>query len=248
MFRNHFSMYNGVMLIIGHRGAAGEAPENTLEAIERGIRDDADMIEFDVQMTRDCIPILCHDPHLRRTHGKNIWISQHSYDKLCEIVGAYRPIPTLDQALKLCRGQVFVNIEIKTSRNISDTLNVIAKHYKSKKSQCEELLISSFKTKVLCEIRDNWPHAQLALLHTINPQKFILWHKRLNLAAVGFHRLHYNAFATKVAHDLGLFTYLYTVNRNDAVIRANRRDIDAVVTNYPARMVALAAKLNRDID
>jgi glycerophosphoryl diester phosphodiesterase len=54
-------------LILGHRGAAGVAPENTLEAFERGLNDGAHMIECDIHVTRDGVPVLIHDPDLERT-------------------------------------------------------------------------------------------------------------------------------------------------------------------------------------
>src|SRR5436305_10932156 len=54
-------------LIIGHRGAAAVAPENTLVSFERALRDGADGIEFDVRLARDCVPVVIHDATLRRT-------------------------------------------------------------------------------------------------------------------------------------------------------------------------------------
>ena len=53
--------------ILGHRGAAGVAPDNTLEAFRRGRDDGADMIECDIHVTRDGVPVLLHDPEVDRT-------------------------------------------------------------------------------------------------------------------------------------------------------------------------------------
>jgi glycerophosphoryl diester phosphodiesterase len=55
------------MLIIGHRGAAGLAPENTMAAIAAGIEAGSDMIEIDVRLTRDNQLVVIHDPRLVRT-------------------------------------------------------------------------------------------------------------------------------------------------------------------------------------
>jgi glycerophosphoryl diester phosphodiesterase len=57
--------------------------------------------------------------------------------------------------------------------------------------------------------------------------------RKLQLDAVGFHRLNINKFALDVANRFGLFTYAYTVNRPDAAIRLAQRGIDAVVTDRP---------------
>src|SRR4051812_17116518 len=56
-----------VPLIIGHRGAAAVAPENTLVSFEKALRDGADGIEFDVRLASDDVPVVIHDATLRRT-------------------------------------------------------------------------------------------------------------------------------------------------------------------------------------
>ncbi len=58
-------------LILGHRGAAGVAPENTLLAFERGLADGAHIIESDIHVTGDGVPVLIHDPDLDRTTNGN---------------------------------------------------------------------------------------------------------------------------------------------------------------------------------
>src|SRR5437764_1199743 len=57
-------------LIIGHRGAAAVAPENTLVSFERALRDGADGIEFDVRLASDNVPVVIHDPTLKRTGSR----------------------------------------------------------------------------------------------------------------------------------------------------------------------------------
>ena len=54
-------------LIIGHRGASAVTPENTIRAFKAAIEVGADGIEFDVQLSRDGIPVVIHDDNLRRT-------------------------------------------------------------------------------------------------------------------------------------------------------------------------------------
>ena len=67
------------MLIIGHRGAAGLAPENTIDAMAAGIAAGADMLELDVRLTRDGVPVVAHDNRLLRTHHQNESISHLTY-------------------------------------------------------------------------------------------------------------------------------------------------------------------------
>src|SRR2546428_13622015 len=53
--------------VVGHRGAAALAPENTIAAFEAGLRAGVDAIEFDVQRTADGVPVVLHDDTLDRT-------------------------------------------------------------------------------------------------------------------------------------------------------------------------------------
>jgi glycerophosphoryl diester phosphodiesterase len=81
------------LLIIAHRGASAELPENTLPAFERAIELDADAIELDVRADRDGRLVVTHDPPARS--------------------GTY---PTLEEALDLCRSRIPVMVELKTPR------------------------------------------------------------------------------------------------------------------------------------
>jgi glycerophosphoryl diester phosphodiesterase len=64
-------------LKIGHRGAAGEAPENTMASFDLGWRQGVDGIEFDVQLSSDDVPMVIHDARLARTTSGNGWVWEH---------------------------------------------------------------------------------------------------------------------------------------------------------------------------
>ncbi len=72
-------------LILGHRGASAVAPENTLAAFSRAIRDGADGIEFDVRLSRDGVPVVIHDGTLRRTAGIDGRVSQLTAAELQQV-------------------------------------------------------------------------------------------------------------------------------------------------------------------
>lgn len=226
------------MLIIGHRGAAGEQPENTISGIRHAIKSGADMVEFDVRLTKDKVPILAHDFHTFKMDKKINLVSRLTFDELKKrTAGSTSPIVTLEQALQECHNSIFANIEIKTLSAVRPSLDVIRAVYKTKKDR-SELLLSSLNPLVLRRIRKLQPDAQLGLVHYINPLEFIAWHRMLTLSAVGFHRLHINPVSIETAKKLGLFTYAYTVNRADAAKRLEARGVDAVVTDFPSRLLS----------
>lgn len=231
------------MLIIGHRGARGEKPENTIAALRAGMEGGADMLEFDIRLTRDKIPVLAHDSIMIRTHRKVNLIGQLTLDELQKrTAGSEYPVVTLEAALKETFGHILLNIEVKGYRAVGPVLDTL-KPYLKKKADWELVLFSSFNPLLLRKIRRKAPRASLALLHHINPLDFMTWQIPLRLSAVGFHRLHVSSFALAVAKKLGLFTYAYTVNRPDAAKLLAERGLDGIVTDYPTKFVAEREKL-----
>lgn len=233
------------MLVIGHRGARGEKPENTIAGLRAGIESGAEMLELDIRVTRDYVPVLSHDFHMLSHHKKLDFIARHKLTELTKrTAGSAYPIVTLDTALKECFGKVLLNIELKEYRAIKPMLEVL-KPYMKQKSDWELVVFSSFNPLLLRKIRHQAPQASLALLHYLNPLTFMAWHIPLRLSAVGFHRLHISAFSLAVAKKLGLFTYAYTVNRPDAAQYLVERGVDGIVTDYPTKFVAERERLKK---
>lgn len=214
------------MLIIGHRGAAGLAPENTLHALHVGADAGADILEFDVRLTKDNVPILAHDPIV-----SSQLISRHTLAELTE----KSPVTTLREVLDDFFGKVLLNIEIKQTSSVKAVYELLTL-YITRPEDWDNVMFSSFRPGALTELRQRSNRINLALLHHINPFTFMRLHKRLELSAVGFHRLHVNPIALAVAKELGLFTYVYTVDRPETALRFNHKGIDGIVTNYPDRI------------
>lgn len=220
------------MLVIGHRGAAGIAPENSLEAMRAGVKAGADMLEFDVRLTKDDIPVLTHDFHTLRTHRDTSIISHHTLAELQERTKK-QPLVPLSDVLDEFFGHILLNIEIKGRGTGKKVAELIASRYIKKTRDWDNIMFSSFRGSELSTIRRVNDHANLALLHSENPFIFIAYHRRLHLSAVGFHRLYVNPFALEIAKRAGLFTYAYTVNRPFTALHLAEQGIDGIVTDRP---------------
>ena len=226
------------MIIIGHRGAAGLAPENTLDAMQTGIDVGADMLEFDVQATRDKKLLVVHDSTLLRTHRKAHIVRWSNHESIKEATSKGHKIATLEEVLDLFFGKVLLNLEVKSRGAGKLVIALLQDKYITHPEDWQNILISSFKTTELKAIRKLTSHAELALLHARNPFLFMLYNRQLDLTAVGFNRLYVNSLALEVAKQLGLFTYTYTVNRTDAARKLHERGIDGIVTDNPKLMRA----------
>lgn len=224
------------MLIIGHRGAAGLAPENTLEALEAGYEAGADMLEIDVRLTRDKVLVMVHDAHTYRTHKKLSLISRRTYAQLLDITNG--DIVRLDEVLDVYFGRTMLNIELKNAGTGEALIKLLTTHYIATPSDWQKLIISSVWPLELLKVRKRSSAAQIALIHVENPFAFIAYQKALNLTAVGFYWRNTNKLAIEIAKKLGLFTYVYTVNSPKSLPKLQDKGIDGVVTDYPDKMYA----------
>lgn len=220
------------MLIIGHRGAGGLAPENTMAAMAAGITAGVDMLEFDVRLTKDQVPVAIHDGRLLRTHHLRDSVSSLTYEELAKIT-ASRPVPTLRQILDEYFGNVLLNIELKSRGSGQAVLALLESHYITKSKDWDNVIISSFKGNELLAIRRQAPKANLAMLHGENPFIFVAYQRFVQFTAVGFHRLYLNRFALEIAKKAGIFIYVYTVDRPKALPLLQGQGVEGVVTNYP---------------
>lgn len=220
------------MLIIGHRGAAGIAPENSLEALMAGKDTGADALEFDIHLTKDHIPVIIHDTSLWRTHHKHFTITDHTLAEL-QALHPSPAVPTLKEALATLTGSIQLNIELKdkgSGRIVLDELRSQANYTDIQKT----VLLSSFDPSELIDLRQADSEIRLALLQRYNPYAFVKM-DHAGLSAVGFYQFICPAHAVRLAKNRGLFTYAYTVNNRINFHRLERTGIDAIVTDFPNR-------------
>ena len=158
-------------IIVGHRGAAGLAPENTLAAIERGIEAGADMVEIDIHLTSDGYLIVCHDQTVDRTtdgEGRICDMTLAQIKRL-HVLNAWGQaidvsLPTLDEVLTLVSGRCRVLIEIKRTGSLyqgieQKLVNVIAAH-----NAQDWVVVQSFNDSVLFNLHHIAPELLLEKL------------------------------------------------------------------------------------
>ena len=109
--------------ITAHRGSSVKAPENTKSSIEYAINDHLDYAEIDAQETKDGVIVLTHDSNFKRTSGQdlNIWETNFKDIEALDVGSFLDPkfkgekVPTLDEIIKMSKGKIKLNIEIKLS-------------------------------------------------------------------------------------------------------------------------------------
>src|SRR5918911_2208376 len=88
--------------LVGHRGAAGLAPENTIKAFKKGLEVGADTVECDIQLSKDEELVVIHDHTLNRTTNKKGRVKDYTLEELKQLdAGEGEQIPTLSEVVDL---------------------------------------------------------------------------------------------------------------------------------------------------
>ncbi len=158
------------MKIIGHRGYSAKHPENTLAAFQGAMDVGADMIEFDVLLSKDSVPVIIHDETLNRTTNGKGKVVDFTLDQLKKLdAGKGEAIPTLEEVIQLAQKKIFLHIEIKSeavSHQIQNGVEELVLALIEKYDLQKNCIISSFASVPLFRIR--YMNSKIALAHTFD--------------------------------------------------------------------------------
>ena len=146
--------------VIGHRGAAGIEPENTLRSMKKAIDLGVDRIEIDVRVTKDKRLVVVHDETVDRTTNGQGYVKELAFDELRKLdAGKGEKIPTLEEALELTRGKVMLQIELK-AMEATDLVVHLIEEMKAEK----DVVITSFMQEALERVHELKPNLKTGFL------------------------------------------------------------------------------------
>jgi glycerophosphoryl diester phosphodiesterase len=252
-------------LIIGHRGSSAVAPENTIAAFARTMRDGADGFEFDVRLAGDGVPVVIHDSTLGRTGRQPGAVAQLSSAQLQQInVGlwfnqrhprAARPeydtetMPTLEQVFDLVQSQGTAQILYLEMKSDEDQSNPLAAAVVSLIQDChfrDRVIVESFNLDAIAEVKRLDSQIRTGALfepRLERPMSLLRKMKTVDLAvAAGADEiaLHHSLASRRVvdkALQAGLPVVVWTVDNPTWLKRALSMGITALITNDPANML-----------
>ncbi len=227
--------------IIGHRGASGEAYENTIEAFDLAVKQKADMIELDTHRTKDGHYVIYHDYEVKE-NGNKIKIAETTMDRLREVkLPNGEKIPLLKDVVEKYIPQIELNIEIKSEIRKEEFMQLLKETGVDQK----RILITSFKRKVLEELKEVKQKAEFKMgllyivpfcknkqmtkkdyLDTINPYYMLLTKRRIK---------NYKKMGKKVN--------VWTVDKEKSIERMIKLGVDGIITNYPKETRKIVERL-----
>jgi glycerophosphoryl diester phosphodiesterase len=248
-------------LNIGHRGASGEAPENTLAAFELALRQGAEGVELDVRLSADGVPVVIHDARLERTTSGKGWVREHRASALRRLdAGSWfnrrfpsrarqryagTKIPLLSEVLAWARARgclAFLEIKGATAGTEAKVLEEI------EEAGVQSLVtVISFDLPTLRRLRQLDSRIHLGL-DTSRPATGGLATRRAkSLGAVAL--LPHWAIASRRfirrAHRNSLRVFAWTVDQPRWMRRRILDGVDGLLTNYPARLQEVRTRLSK---
>jgi glycerophosphoryl diester phosphodiesterase len=256
-------------LAIGHRGCAGEVPENTLDSFARGAADGAVVIETDVHLTRDGVPVLLHDHDVARVSNGSGPVRDLSFSALRELDagfhftardgttpfrGAGLRVPSLAEALDALPGMRF-NLELKEDcPEIAERVLAVVRE----SDREERTLVTSAEDPLMEKLRGavRRSGARVAIgASTGDVARFVRAARdglpppaeamALQIPAEFAGRPLVTPPLIEAAHAHGIQVHVWTINEPSEIAALLALGVDGVISDYPARVVRAAAALAR---
>jgi len=232
------------LLAIAHRGASAITPENTKLAFIKALDLGADAVEFDVQLTRDDVPIVFHDETLDRTTNGTGRVNETDFAVIAELdAGSWFAasfegveVPTFEEILKTLGGKTLMNVELKPDERV-EALNRRVVTAVARFELFPSILFSSFHADSLRSLRVLVPDARIGVLCEPGGLDFAL-----ELAAeLGAEALHpavsmVDGELIKIAHERWLAVNAWTANAHGEITLLRALGVDGIFSDHPDRV------------
>ena len=244
--------------VMGHRGAAAVAPENTLASIRRAGELGVAWVEFDVMLTGDDCPVLFHDDSLKRITGTDAMMADLPLGRVSRLdAGAWfdsafegEPIPTLQQALALVGRQgLYPNIEIKPTfgRDVVTATRLVESLCDLWPDDVAPPFISSFSRMSLAAVRALRPKWPLGLIAWSLPEDWKEAAQALDCVSVHLAEESLTADTIGPLREAGYQVAAFTVNDGPRARSLLAMGVDSLITDDPGHILAeIGAETDRD--
>ena len=218
-------------IIVGHKGAAGYAPENTLTSFREAIKIGCDRTELDVRLTNDKQVVVIHDKEVSKlTDGTGLVGEMNLLElKKLRCLGN-ESIPTLQEVINICKDKIDLQTELKAEGTPQPVSNLITQNGIE-----DQVFITSFKINLLAEIKKLNPGLRVGLLFRDEEVMADIWNliNQIPLDFLApFSEIITAEFVAK-AHSLGRKVYAYHVNNKELGDKLIAIGVDEIGTDFP---------------
>ena len=228
------------MWIIGHRGAAGTVPENTLASVQHALHCEADWIEIDVRLAAGNIIVL-HDETVDRTTNGAGRVDDKDFDSLRALdAGGGERIPLLGEVIELIDATAGLNIEIKQNGIVAAVNAICTEHMDRNEAWRDRFMLSSFLPEVVAALAHEPPaHCLVAVLSDRDPYEHLQQALRQRAYSLNIALALLDENIVAEAHAAGLKLLVFTVNTEADIERCLAIGVDGIFTDHPARALRI---------
>jgi glycerophosphoryl diester phosphodiesterase len=226
------------ILKIGHRGAAGYEPENTLVAFQKALEMDVEGIELDVHLSSDGHLIVIHDETIDKTTNGNGFVNALSLSELKSFrTEKEQQIPTLGEVLNLVNRQCFINIELKGNATAQPVVALIERYFLDKNWKYTDFLISSFDWSALREVRLLNSKIPIGVLTQTDLDLAIAFATFIQAETIHpcFHLL--SKEKTIEMQKKGFQVLAWTVNEAEDIQKIKSFEVNGIISDFPERIL-----------
>ncbi|HEY3449178.1 MAG TPA: glycerophosphodiester phosphodiesterase family protein [Myxococcales bacterium] len=231
-------------LVLGHRGASADAPENTVAAFKEAIRQGADGVELDVMRCGSGELVVCHDDWLDRLAGEHLRVAATPLSRLrtLDLGRRFGPrfagekMPTLHEALAALPSRAICNVELKCEPPLRDHGLAWAVSRELRRADPgQELILSSFNPLSLARVRLFAAHLPIGVLVDASQRVQLRLGAAVAMRASALHVPHRLCTRESVAgwHGWGLKVAAWTVDEPADLARCCAAGVDVLITNKP---------------
>ena len=233
------------MMIVAHRGASGEAPENSLASFKLAWQQNADAIEGDFRLTKDGVIVCIHDEDTERIGDKKLMVAESTLEELQTVdIGSYRGtqfanerIPTLDKVIATIPEGKKILIEIKCGIEI---VPILMNQLQRSELSAEQIIIIAFDSSIIRACKELAPQYEANWLNDFE-QDFDIEKIIPILIEIGAEGLSSNNESTKNLADavlgLGLAYHAgWTMDNIDLAQKMIDWGASSITTNNPCQL------------
>jgi glycerophosphoryl diester phosphodiesterase len=228
---------NKPFLKIGHRGAAGYEPENTLRSFSKALELGVDMVEFDIQKCATGELVVIHDHTVHRTTDGKGKVSELSFEELQKLdAGKGEKIPTLQEVLDLVNKRAAINIELIDQVSAANVAACIRKNIAENGWKNDNFLVSSFYHKELKKFKTIFPEIKIGALMEGVPVDDAKFAEELDANSVNMSVESIDAEFIQDAHRRGIKVFAYTADNADTISDMKNLGVNGLFSNFPDRL------------
>jgi glycerophosphoryl diester phosphodiesterase len=225
------------MLRIGHRGACGYAPENTLAAMRKALELGVDGFEFDIQLSKDGIPVVIHDDTLERTTNGFGLVCDYTLQELQKLdAGNGEKIPSLLDVIDMVGGRCRLFIELKAENSVLPVAKILTHSVQNLGWSYAQFVVMAFNHPQIVEMRKIIPEINTCALLAGIPVSYAAIAQEAGAWSLNPCIHHINQELVDDAHARGLKILVWTCDSEQEIANAKSLKVDGIFSNFPDRI------------